>query len=1024
MFAPQATRARAGAGEVPAAKAAAQSTRGQGGSDAQFDFAKIAVNGVPLRRKLAIGDANDPSEAEADSVAERVMRTADAVGPVSGSAPAALRRKCAACESEDETSIRRQAGGGGAHGAAPSIVHDVLSSAGHPLDTATRSFMEPRFGHDFSGVRVHSNGEAGRSASAVDARAYTVGQHIVFAPGRYAPETPDGRHLLAHELAHVVQASGSAPVALRRQRCGHDGQRTGCVAGSSGRWSLVDMVTKAVTNPAFDKTIVEQGLRPLFPGNWLTELTIPVPNKEKSGEERSRIDGTRISAIGELNLEIVEVKARSPDGGGCALASKEAQGYVNALEPLTDQIVSISQKLAAVGGLRIPGSRKPNASELLTLQSAGVDLSKDATEKAWRFYNGLQNRLDTTFNFAFTAFHARRFAEGAPGKTYPAGPPVLVDCKTRNRKPGVKKRQLGFQVNGAGGVSYGCEDTPCQGQEEEKKEQPQVQPVAQPQEQPQAQPQTQPKGERKPDEDPKDRPVPEPDVPVWQIMAGAAGATMTAAAIAAAKQRAARIAEERIAKELAERAARQLAIEAAERAAARNVINLAEARAARQAAARIAGEAAGKVATRAVIAAEVAAAVYLLASGKAEARVGIGPSALEALYSSMTRNGTPPSPEMKALIESDPVLRQAAEQAAQSGDMTPLQEAAARHLMEIVHDNPGKFTAEELEILRQASNGTGSSPQTAAELRAAIDAAALNQAQPGGTSDSTGKGPASPGAGQGGTTQGTGPTSGTAGARTGTPGGGSGDLAGEVNKVAQAHPKLSPEMQGQLAAAPPTVRAAFEGMAHAKQGVPVDDALVRGFLATVPSDLTESEKDTLLAHVRPSEGESAQAVLESLRSAVQTLRAGKEIGAGGSDKAQDTATAEEGKKLPPAGTAATAEGNAEKTQADRTVKLLQTAIESYKGWDDISTGRVLYVGSMLNAAVGSQLGLYAYGKGTASNGTIVRYALYLQVRVTRTPTARGQIFGATVISSTPMVGENGAVAPGYSPDRRIGGPIH
>ncbi|MGH9963102.1 MAG: DUF4157 domain-containing protein, partial [Pyrinomonadaceae bacterium] len=89
----------------------------------------------------------------------------------------------------------------------PPIVQDVLNSPGKPLDQATRGFMEPRFGHDFSQVRVHTDPLASESARAVSAQAYTVGEDLVFAPGQYAPETESGNALLAHELTHVVQQS-------------------------------------------------------------------------------------------------------------------------------------------------------------------------------------------------------------------------------------------------------------------------------------------------------------------------------------------------------------------------------------------------------------------------------------------------------------------------------------------------------------------------------------------------------------------------------------------------------------------------------------------------------------------------------------------------------------------------------------------------------------------------------------------------------------------------------------------------
>ncbi len=91
------------------------------------------------------------------------------------------------------------------------IVQEALSSNGQPLDASTREFMESRFGHDFSQVRVHTDEQAVESAQVVNAQAYTVGSDIVFDRGQYAPGTHEGNYLLAHELTHVVQ-QGAGPV--------------------------------------------------------------------------------------------------------------------------------------------------------------------------------------------------------------------------------------------------------------------------------------------------------------------------------------------------------------------------------------------------------------------------------------------------------------------------------------------------------------------------------------------------------------------------------------------------------------------------------------------------------------------------------------------------------------------------------------------------------------------------------------------------------------------------------------------
>jgi lipoprotein-anchoring transpeptidase ErfK/SrfK len=91
----------------------------------------------------------------------------------------------------------------------PPIVHEILREPGQPLDTSTREFFEPRFGTDFSSVRVHTGAKAAASARAVEARAYAAGTQLVFNEGEFESSTTEGRRLLAHELAHVVQQAGS-----------------------------------------------------------------------------------------------------------------------------------------------------------------------------------------------------------------------------------------------------------------------------------------------------------------------------------------------------------------------------------------------------------------------------------------------------------------------------------------------------------------------------------------------------------------------------------------------------------------------------------------------------------------------------------------------------------------------------------------------------------------------------------------------------------------------------------------------
>ncbi|HEV7310304.1 eCIS core domain-containing protein [Ensifer sp.] len=171
-----------------------------------------------------------------------------------------LQRKCA-CEAHGETcercaqkrKLQRKSAWGGNLSETPPIVDEVLRSSGEPLDEKTRTSMEARFGHDFSDVRIHTGDMAVRSATMLDAHAYASGNNIVFAAGRYAPETADGKRLLGHELTHVIQQSRSSvssePDAEREaDRAGDSivaGQRAVTTLGAAGgvqRSGLFDWV--------------------------------------------------------------------------------------------------------------------------------------------------------------------------------------------------------------------------------------------------------------------------------------------------------------------------------------------------------------------------------------------------------------------------------------------------------------------------------------------------------------------------------------------------------------------------------------------------------------------------------------------------------------------------------------------------------------------------------------------------------------------------------------------------------------
>lgn len=178
-----------------------------GGRCAECQKKKMGISGQPLQTKLAISEPCDVYEQEADRVAEQVMRMS--ATDVSRRQPSGMTQPL----------VQRRASGSPTGVAeAPPSVHKVLNSPGQPLDAVTRAFFEPRFGHDFSHVRVLTNAGAAESAREVNALAYTVGNKVVFGAGSQSLQDTSARRLIAHELTHVVQqGKGLSLGSLQRQ---------------------------------------------------------------------------------------------------------------------------------------------------------------------------------------------------------------------------------------------------------------------------------------------------------------------------------------------------------------------------------------------------------------------------------------------------------------------------------------------------------------------------------------------------------------------------------------------------------------------------------------------------------------------------------------------------------------------------------------------------------------------------------------------------------------------------------------
>ena len=174
----------------------------------------FASGGEPLQAKLLVGASDDPQEQEADRVADHVMSPTDPESVPRAAPGAADRGRTATSDPAPRVRAQSVEMRGQAAIEAPAIVSEALRASAEPLDPALRGRFEQRFDYDFGQVRVHRDGVAAQAAAAVGARAFTAGADVVFGAGQYAPSTPAGKRLLAHELTHVAQ-QGAAGVVRR-----------------------------------------------------------------------------------------------------------------------------------------------------------------------------------------------------------------------------------------------------------------------------------------------------------------------------------------------------------------------------------------------------------------------------------------------------------------------------------------------------------------------------------------------------------------------------------------------------------------------------------------------------------------------------------------------------------------------------------------------------------------------------------------------------------------------------------------
>jgi hypothetical protein len=352
------------------------------------------VAGLPrylaIQPKLAVGAPDDPFEKEADRVADHVMRMPEPDGaglPFAVLSVSRIQRRCAACSgpieepedgmqrtiqrkcaacaaaekigtqfdcdgNDEDKSVQRRAdtaangyesGANGHDGSRPLAGKAAdriraLQGGGAPLSRSARNYFEPRFGHDFGAVRIHTGGSAAESARELGAQAYTLGRDIVFGSGRFAPTTHDGRRLLAHELTHVVQQSrgqGQAPRLIQRS--------PGPLDEGSTLKTGADLDSN---DPTVRATALRQLARRVDEEGWRALLLAQDSRHDDIRTESEQIIRSRFGAEPRF-ADYVRTLARAPRGALSDLAIRVlARTGAGAVVPLEDYRNLIHQRFA------------------------------------------------------------------------------------------------------------------------------------------------------------------------------------------------------------------------------------------------------------------------------------------------------------------------------------------------------------------------------------------------------------------------------------------------------------------------------------------------------------------------------------------------------------------------------------------------------------------------------------------------------------------------------------------------------
>jgi hypothetical protein len=224
----------------------------------------------------------------------------------------------------DAPHIQRKADAVSNTSAPPIVAQTLQSSNSKPLDSTTRQFMENRLGQDFSQVKVHTDASAVASAQAIKAKAYTSGQNIVFNAGQYAPETNQGKHLLAHELTHVMQQLSGGKSQIQRKEIEHRALTWGDFEGNSVSGGFDAETFTRIKAPDFNKAT---------PNTAETKTTEVCPVLDAKGDPKldakknPKTDFIR-EVVLTMNTSALEMKAVMNQGKSAAKPSIKTAGGI------------------------------------------------------------------------------------------------------------------------------------------------------------------------------------------------------------------------------------------------------------------------------------------------------------------------------------------------------------------------------------------------------------------------------------------------------------------------------------------------------------------------------------------------------------------------------------------------------------------------------------------------------------------------------------------------------------------------